>query len=69
MKKRTRAVMLSIGVIGAAVIVLAIALAIVEGYVSDATHRVGSLAPYALMFLVGACIALLGFGSLLFRRE
>lgn len=61
--------MLSVGFVGVAVIILAIILAVVDGYASDATHGTGDLAPAALTFFLGACIALLGFGSFLTRRE
>ncbi|PRB57851.1 hypothetical protein CQ034_17070 [Microbacterium sp. MYb45] len=68
-KQKTRRVMVGIGLLGVAVIVLAIVMAVLDGYVSDATHGTGNLAPAALTFLLGACLALLGFGSVLFRRE
>lgn len=61
--------MVGIGVVGAAVIVLAIVMAIAEGYISDATYATGNLAPAALTGLLGACLMVLGFGGILFRRE
>jgi len=69
MKQRTRKVMVGIGSLGVAVIILAIAMAIAEGYISDENHTTGNLAPAALTGLLGACLMLLGFGSTLFRRE
>ncbi len=65
----TRRVMVSVGLVGAAVIVLAVVMAIAEGYASDAEYRTGNLAPAALTGLLGACLMLLGVGSTLFRRE
>lgn len=61
--------MVGIGFVGGIVVVLAIVMAIAEGYISDATHSTGNLAPAALTGLLGACLMLLGFGSTLFRRE
>ena len=69
MKQKSRRVMVGIGFFGVAVIVLAIVVAVLDGYVSDATHGTGNLAPAAAIFLLGACIALVGFGSILFRRD
>ncbi|MFJ2552921.1 hypothetical protein [Microbacterium sp. NPDC087591] len=69
MKASTRRVMVSIGVVGAAVIVLAVVMTIAEGYVSDADYRTGNLAPAALTGLLGASLMLLGFGSTLFRSH
>lgn len=68
-KQQTRRALVSIGFVGAAVIVLAIVLAIAEGYISDAEHTTGNLAPAALTGLLGACLMLVGFGSILFRKE
>lgn len=69
MKQQTRRAMVGIGFVGAAVMVLAIVMAIAEGYISDAAHTTGNLAPAALTGLLGACLMLVGFGSILFRRE
>lgn len=68
MKQRTRKAMVGIGFVGAVVMVLAIVMAIAEGYVSDATGASGNLAPAALTGFLGACLMLLGFGSTLLRR-
>ena len=69
MKQQTRRVMVGIGLLGAAVIVPAIVMAIAEDYISDAEHTSGNLAPAALTGLLGACLMLLGSGGTLFRRE
>lgn len=69
MKRRTRRAMVSIGFGGAGVIILAVVMAIAEGYISDAEHRTGNLAPAALTGLLGACLMLVGFGSILLRKE
>lgn len=69
MKQRARRAMVSIGFVGAGVIILAIVMAISEGYISDTEHTTGNLAPAALTGLLGACLMLVGFGSILFRRE
>ena len=61
--------MVSVGCVGAGVIALAIVMAIAEGYISDAEHTTGSLAPAALTGLLGACLMLVGFGSILLRKE
>ncbi|MCT1363572.1 MULTISPECIES: hypothetical protein [unclassified Microbacterium] len=61
--------MVSVGCVGAGVIALAIVMAIAEGYISDAEHTTGNLAPAALTGLLGACPMLLGFGSTLLRKE
>lgn len=61
--------MAGIGSLGATLIILAIVMAIAEGYVSDATYTTGNLAPASLTGLVGAGLMFLGFGSILFRRE
>lgn len=69
MKQRARRAMVSIGFVGAGVIILAIVMAIAEGYISDAEHTIGNLAPAALTGLFGACLMLVGFGSILLRGE
>lgn len=69
MKQQARRVMVGIGFVGAAVTVLAVVMAIAEGYISDAEHTTGNLAPAALTGLLGACLMLLGFGTSLFRRD
>ena len=69
MKQRTRWALLGIGFLGTAVIVLAVVMVVLEGYVSDAMHGTGNLSRAALTLLFGACLALLRFGSVLFRRS
>lgn len=61
--------MVSMGFVGAGVIILAIVMAIAEGYMSDAEHTTGNVAPAALTGLLGACLMLLAFGSILLRKE
>ncbi|MEW2010949.1 MULTISPECIES: hypothetical protein [unclassified Microbacterium] len=68
-QRRPGTVEVSMGFVGASVIILAIVMAIAEGYISDAEHTTGNLAPSALTGLFGACLMLVGFGSILFRRE
>lgn len=61
--------MVGIGVVGATLIIVGFIMAITGGYIADATHTEGDVGPAALTGLVGAFLMLLGFGSILFRRN
>ena len=69
MKRQMPRVMVGIGLVGTAILVLAVIMAIAEGYLSDDEHTTGNLVPATLTGLLGAGVMLLGFGSALFRRE
>lgn len=69
MKRWLFAVMLIVGIIGATVMVAAIVMAIAEGYLSDEQGRAGNIVPSVVALLGGACLALVGFGSVLYLRR